>query len=142
MKNIQGFSLIEVMIAVGTIAVLAAIALPMYSQHQIRVNRTDVQAEMLDIASKLSQQKIIRHNYKGVTLTSINKGAQFPSDRSPNYDLVLDIDTDNQGYTLSATPLSNTKQKDDGIICLNQDGQRFWQKGKSTCKLSATSTWN
>ena len=44
-------------------------------------------------------------------------------------------------WVLTATPIATSSQAGDGIICLNDQGQKFWTKGATDCALSATSNW-
>ena len=44
-------------------------------------------------------------------------------------------------WVLTATPISTSSQAGDGIICLNDQGQKFWAKGATVCALSASSSW-
>jgi type IV pilus assembly protein PilE len=51
----NGFSLIELMIAVGIVAILAAIAIPSYSAYVKRANRTDATRSITLIAQALER---------------------------------------------------------------------------------------
>lgn len=50
--NHQGFTLVELLIALAIVALLAAIALPSYNEQVLRGRRADGKAFMLDLASR------------------------------------------------------------------------------------------
>jgi type IV pilus assembly protein PilE len=50
MKNVRGFTLIELMIVVGVIAILAAIALPSYLNQTRKARRNEVEGAVQQIA--------------------------------------------------------------------------------------------
>ncbi|MFT1024474.1 type IV pilin protein, partial [Acinetobacter baumannii] len=126
MKKYEGFTLIELMIVVAIIAILAAIAYPSYTQYKIRTNRADVQSEMMQTAQRLQSYYVINHNYTSATLNNGLTTKDYPAS-NPIYTIALV--TNSQTWTLTATPISTSSQAGDGIICLNDQGQKFWAKG-------------
>jgi type IV pilus assembly protein PilE len=140
MRN--GFTLIELMIVVAVIAIVAAIAMPSYSQYKKRVSRADVQAEMINIAQRLESHKLANFKYPSTaTMNSLYGGNVYPRTGTVLFTLAFSTLNDNT-WVMTATPISTSSQAGDGIICLNDQGQKFWAKGATACALSATSNWD
>lgn len=137
-----GFTLVELMIVVAIIAVLVAIAYPSYTSYRVKTNRVDVQTQMMNIAQRLQSYKVVNRSYSGASLASLGISSTYPQGGEYNLDLVIDVG--NQGYLLKAEPNSATIQENNGEICLNQEGFRFWEKG-SSCganDLTNQSSWD
>ncbi|WP_104504147.1 type IV pilin protein [Acinetobacter indicus] len=142
MHQNKGFTLIELMIVVAIIAVLAAIAYPSYTEYVKRTNRTDMQGQLLNITYKLQNYKVVNHTYQNATLSALKVDSTYPSTRL--YDIELLVDADGQGYLLKASPNKSKNQKDDGDLCINQEGHKYWKKA-NTCDssdLDATTNWD
>ncbi|WP_336167311.1 type IV pilin protein [Acinetobacter sp. 161(2023)] len=138
MKKYEGFTLIELMIVVAIIAILAAIAYPSYTQYRIRTNRADVQSEMMQTAQRLQSYYVINHNYTSATLDNGLISKDYPTSNAV-YGIALNVN--DQTWTLTATPKTNTIQAGNGTVLLNSDGQKCWTKGQS-CTTSTTSNWD
>jgi type IV pilus assembly protein PilE len=70
-------------------------------------------------------------------------GTTTPKQGTALYNLAFDPSpTTANSWTLIATPITGTQQAGDGVICLNDQGQKFWAKAAATCSLSATSDWS
>ncbi|MFW2161139.1 type IV pilin protein [Acinetobacter beijerinckii] len=61
----QGFTLIELMIAVVIVAVLAAIAIPSYQVYARRASAAEAQQEMQKLAEQLERHKSRNFSYRG-----------------------------------------------------------------------------
>ncbi|MBF7686175.1 prepilin-type N-terminal cleavage/methylation domain-containing protein [Acinetobacter sp. B10A] len=142
----KGFTLVEIMIVVAIIALLAAIAYPSYTRHVVNSNRADVQAELTRLSGRLQSYITVNRTYRDATLANIGGTANYPSQGVAKYTLNLVVDADTRGYTLSAVPLNGT-QKNNGVVCLNQEGQKNWnqtatKENECLTGLNSTSTWN
>lgn len=71
MKN--GFSLIELLLVLGLIALLATFAYPSYNKHLIRTKRLDGQTALLDLAARLEQYHQHTGTYQTATLATGKK---------------------------------------------------------------------
>lgn len=50
---------------------------------------------------------------------------------------LLEVDKDNQGWTLNATPVKTSY----GKVRLNSQGQKCWDRSMTDCSFSASSNW-
>ena len=121
-KISKGFTLIELMVTVATIGILAAIALPNYTQYITRSNRAAAQAEMLAIANKEEQFLLSNRVYTdaaGITLS----GYSLPSQVSSKYTFAVTVGAGTvPSYTITFTPTGS--QLSDGTLTLDNTGNK------------------
>ncbi|WP_279903317.1 MULTISPECIES: type IV pilin protein [unclassified Pseudomonas] len=119
----QGFTLIELMIAVTVISIIAAIAYPSYSEYVSRGNRSEGQALLSDAAA--AQERYYAQNFVYIT-TAANLSKLFntptPTSRTGRYTLSVGTTANDGGYTLTATPTFDDSAC--GALTLNALGER------------------
>ncbi len=141
-QNSRGYSLMELMVVVAIIGVIAAITYPSYLAYKVRVNRTDMQTQMLNIARLMSSQKMANSKFSSSSsITQIYGSSTYSQGSTVLYNLAFSTLTDTT-WVLTATPTATGPQNGDGIICLNDQGQKYWAKGSTSCALSASSSWD
>lgn len=126
----NGFSLIELMIAVVIVGILAAVAMPSYRNHTIKASRTAAQTELLELASL--QEKIYLNSnaytssvtaaYTGNSTGGLGKTSGLTADRK----YTLTAVSPGQTHTITATPVAGTTQEGDGNLTISENGLRLW----------------
>ena len=94
--KVKGFTLIELMITVAILAILAAIAIPLYSDHVDRTRRADAVTGLTQLAQELERCFTRNNSYTADACPSGNRA-------SPDGYYSISIDAQATTYTLTAT---------------------------------------
>jgi type IV pilus assembly protein PilE len=122
MNNSKGFSLIELMIVVVVVGIIAAIAIPQYSQYVVRGNRAAAQSFMLDVSNREKQYLLDARSYADSLATL---GMTPPVEVSRNYTITISAPAGTPPtYTITATPVVGSKQENDGNLTLDDTGAK------------------
>ena len=123
--KMKGFTLIELMIAVAIVAVLAAIAVPIYQDQVDRTRRADAQVALMDMAQQLERCFTRFNSYSAAGCPDSSQSHQ-----SPDGFYRIRINAGTTTYELVATP-TGIQATRDGAKCselrLNQVGERTAQ---------------
>lgn len=121
----SGFTLLEILIVCVIIGILAAIVVPSYQQYVLRAHRVAAQAEMVEYAHQAERFRSANNSYSDYEL---------PADSSPRNEdtafYTLEIDADDDSFTITATPAGRQEKDECGTIAINQAGQRTNSSGE------------
>jgi len=108
----QGFSLIELMIAVVIVGILAAVAIPMYSDYVTRSRRADGQATLMQVAQELERCYTQFSKYNDNSCSVVNSGVVSETSDQGFYGISASGGNLTEStFTLTATP--QNEQADD-----------------------------
>ena len=111
-RSQRGFTLIELMIVVAIIGILAAIALPQYTDYVTRSRRIDGQSTLLQVAQELERCYTQFSAYNNNSCSVVTAGAV--SQTSPEgYYLVTASTLSASAFTLTAAPQGAQKTNDE-----------------------------
>ncbi len=116
-----GFSLIEMMIALAIGGILAAIAVPAYTDYMVHARRADGKQALLDLAARMERYYSENNTYATATLANVGTGASSPKGY---YTLSISAQSAS-AYTVQAAPAgAQASDTDCGSLTYNQAGQQ------------------
>ena len=123
-SKISGFTLIEMMIVVLVIAILAAIAIPIYQKYVQESRRTAAKTGLMDLASREEKYFSTNNKYTG-NLTLLGYAGSGTSITVPNNTPTTDYytitvtpaGTSSSDFTAQAVPIAGSTQQSD--VCGN-----------------------
>ena len=128
-RQSQGFTLIELVVAVAIIGILSTMAYRSYQKSIIRGNRSAAQGQLLQMAQAMERYYSTHDTYPG-TASSVGF-TQSPASGTAVYTLSITTATNTTNYTLQATPASTGLNKNDGGLRLTSQGVQTWDKSNN-----------
>lgn len=135
-KHAKGFTLIELLVTVAIVSILAAIAIPSYSNYMQKSRRASAQAHLMDIAQR-QQQYLLDARAYAPNLATL--GISTPGDVSPYYSPITITAVNNAGappsFTVTAQPKAGTDQANDkcGTLGIDNVGNKTTTTGAAGC---------
>jgi len=131
-KTSGGFTLIELMIAVAILAIVAAIALPLYNAYSMRTYRAEVQADLMACAQGL--ERLAAANFRYLDAAGEPPALAPPlcdpmAVRQGRYTIALTYPgADTSRFLLTASPVDPGPMAGDGIMTYDDAGVRGWDR--------------
>lgn len=135
-KKDHGFTLIELMIVVAIVSVLAAIAVPAYSDYVMRGRRADARAGLQQAAMWLERAMTAN----GVYPTAAQFPASLATVPSNAYAITVVVNATQTSYTLNAAPQNVQTADKCGSFTLDNVGVR--NVAGNTAPWDATQCWS
>ena len=132
-----GFTLIELMVALAVLAVVSAIAIPIYTQYSIRTYRTEAMADLMSCAQGMERHASINFSYINPIDTDAdgigdaNIGAVSANICTPNtqfYNITVTAATANTFIVRGAAMNAGNPVGTDGMMEMDETGARRWDR--------------
>jgi len=133
MKSKKGITLIELLVVISIVAILAAIAVPVYTNYMQRARRADAKTALEQLRAAQEMFRAERGSYSTNLLQLVNSWgvhnvAGPPG--NPDYSILLNSSSA-MGFLAEAQP-TTARQIGDGSLFIDQDGNKTptdkWRK--------------
>ena len=128
MKSKKGITLIELLVTISIVAILAAVAIPVYTNYMQRARRADAKTALEQLRAAQEMFRAERGSYS-INLTQLVNSWGVPN-ISGDYAILLNSSSAN-GFTAEAQP-TTARQLSDGSLFIDQGGVKTpsdkWKK--------------
>lgn len=131
--NINGFTLVEILIVMAIMAIILGFGIPSYSIYQVRAIRTATMSELLTCAAKAEQIASINFDYLNIDKDTDNIpdnnicSKNTPKDGEPAYKIVIE-ELSTSSFRIAAMPLDSGRMQGTGRLTIDSKGARGWDK--------------
>lgn len=123
----KGITLIELLVVVVIIAIISAIAIPLYKQQTQKSRRYDAQGVLMSLANVM-EQDLAKTPNTGYTITDLSPYSTLWGSLGNFYTFSVALSSVSFSYTLTATPKAGQADDSCGTLTLTQS----YVKGAST----------
>ena len=116
----RGFTLIELLIVVAIIGIISAIAYPSYQGYIEKGMRTDMMAEMHNIATQIESRKLAQGSYRAISSgITTDFAGDYPKQGEAFYTVKITPNPLTSEWEIIAEPKPTKRMKNDGAISLD-----------------------
>jgi type IV pilus assembly protein PilE len=124
----RGFTLIELLVALAIMAIISAIAVPIYTEYSVRTQRTNAEKDLMLCAQSMERLGSQTFTYAG-HINGGDTGAVTPNVCVPTttmYSIVVTV-ADANTFTIRATPTSGPVMGN-GMLEVDASGAQRWDR--------------
>jgi len=126
----RGFTLIELLVALAIMAIISAVAVPIYTQYSIRTQRTNAEKDLMMCAQSMERLNTQTFTYAGHLGGGASTGPVDANVCTPSttmYTLALTV-ADANTFTLRATPIAGSVVASNGMLEVDATGATRWDR--------------
>jgi len=130
MRRIRGFTLVELLVALAIMAIVSAVAIPIYTQYSIRTQRTNAEKDLMMCAQSMERLASRNFTYAGQVGPGADTGAVTANICSPSttmYTITVEA-ADANTFTLRATPIAGSVVASNGMLEVDASGTQRWDR--------------
>ena len=135
--RVRAFTLVELMAALGILAILAALATPLYTRYSVGAYRAMAQADLVRCAQGMERHASLTFSYRSAIDSDADGVGDMDAGRvttnvctptSTHYRIDL-VEPGVDGFLLRASPVQPGNPVDgNGDLALDAGGRRFWDR--------------
>ncbi|MEN8108375.1 MAG: type IV pilin protein [Pseudomonadota bacterium] len=133
-KMIRGFTLIELMIVIGILAIVITIGYPAYRDQVMKSRRAEGMGELLELADRMERFYSGNGTYAGATLGPDADDVYETSTEKGNYTLGITAQTATL-FTITADPTGPQDKDKCGMFTMTSTGQKSAEGGNKCWKI-------
>jgi type IV pilus assembly protein PilE len=144
MASNKGMTLIELLVVVAIVGILAAIAVPVYTNYLLRARRADAKTGLEQLRASQEMFRAERGRYAndgddGNGLLTLQTSWGVPGNPVGAYNILFIVDNQNS-FTAQAAPFTSS-QLPDGSLFINQNATRWDCPDNNPCLSTGLNTY-